>query len=490
MHSALYIILEIIIIYGIIIVRGGIALKQFIDRETELQVLEKEYSAQRSSLVILYGRRRVGKTALIAHFIKEKPALYFLATEESEAQNLDTFRMLAADYLDDALLRTAHVDRWDVVFDVLVKRARTEKLVIVLDEFQYLGKANEAFPSVFQRIWDTQLQDANVMVILCGSLITMMESQTLNYKSPLYGRRTAQIKLRQIPFRYYREFYPGRTARELVERYSVTGGVPKYIELFEDQTDIFDAIREHVLNRSGFLYEEPTFLLQNEVTEIGSYFSIIKTIAAGNQKPGKIASLLGVPPTNLPKYFKTLIDLDILEREVPVTEANPEKSKQGLYKIKDHFLQFWFRFLYPYLSYLESGRDEIVLERLRKNFVDNHAAFVFEDICRQRLWDLSAEGDLPFLASKVGRWWDRQGNEIDAVALAPEDGQILFGECKFWTEPVGANILAQLEEKAKLVDWKRGARREWYTVFSVSGFTPELRQLAAQRDNVFLYEIL
>lgn len=466
-----------------------IRLKEFIDRERELKVLEKEYAADRSSLVILYGRRRVGKTALISHFVKNKPAVYFLATEESEIQNRITFKDLAADFLDNRLLREAQVENWDIIFEALVQQIAKEKLIIVIDEFQYLGKSNSAFPSIFQRIWDTRLSKANVMVILCGSLITMMESQTLSYESPLYGRRTAQIKLQQIPYQYYSSFYPGRSSRELVERYSITGGVPKYIELFEDRNDIFDAIQEHILDKSGFLYEEPTFLLQHEVTDIGSYFSIIKTIAAGNQKPGKIASALSVPPTSLPKYFKTLIDLDILEREVPVTEPNPEKSKQGLYKIRDNFLQFWFRFIYPYRSYLESGHGEPVLRRLRKNFIDNHVSFIYEDICRETVWTLSTEEKLPFLAAKVGRWWDRPGHEIDVVALADGAPQILFGECKFWTEPIGANILAALEEKAELVDWNRNGRQEFFALFSISGFTRELQKIAAERSNVFLYTV-
>ena len=171
------------------------------------------------------------------------------------------------------------------------------------------------------------------MVILCGSLISMMESQTLNYASPLYGRRTGQIRLKQIPFSFYSEFFPGKSRRELVEFYAVTGGVPKYIELFRDADDIYAAIEQNVLQRSSFLYDEPNFLLRNEVAEVGSYFSIIKAIAAGNRKLGSIASVLEQKQSNLSKYLKTLIDLDILEREVPVTEEAPEKSKRGLYKI-------------------------------------------------------------------------------------------------------------------------------------------------------------
>ena len=201
--------------------------------------------------------------------------------------------------------------------------------MIVIDEFQYIGKANPAFPSVFQRIWEEYLKNRQIMVILCGSLISMMESQTLDYSSPLYGRRTAQIRLKQIPFRYYREFFPGKTRRELIEMYAVTGGVPKYMELFAECGDIFQSIRSCVLNRSGYLYDEPYFLLQQEISEVGSYFSVLRAIAAGNSKLSAISTVLEVKATSLTKYLKTLIDLDILEREVPATEDNPEKSKRG-----------------------------------------------------------------------------------------------------------------------------------------------------------------
>lgn len=189
------------------------------------------------------------------------------------------------------------------------------------------------------------------MVILCGSLISMMVSQTLSYDSPLYGRRTAQIQLKPIPFRYYREFFPERSVRELVELYYVTGGVPKYIELFSGGGDIYSAIRDNVLDRAGYLYDEPYFLLQKEVAEIGNYFSIIRAIAAGSSRLSAISGALEVKATSLTKYLKTLIDLDILEREVPVTEKNPELCKRGLYRIKDNYIRFWFVFVYPYRDF-------------------------------------------------------------------------------------------------------------------------------------------
>ncbi len=338
-------------------------MKHFVDREQEMETLQSEYERKGSALVVLYGRRRVGKTTLISEFIKNKNALFFLASEESEAQNRNAFKEKAAEFIDSDLLRSAEVKSWDLLFKAIMDAPFDSKPVIVLDEFQYLGKANPAFPSIFQRIWEEILKDREVMIILCGSLISMMESQTLAYGSPLYGRRTAQIRLKQIPFGYYHEFFPGKSRKELIEMYAVTGGVPKYIELFSESQDIYTAIQKCVLNRSGYLYDEPHFLLQQEVSEVGSYFSIIKAIAAGNAKLSAIASVLEIKATSLTKYLKTLIDLDILEREVPVTEDNPEKSKKGLYKIKDNYLRFWFAFVYPNRSFLESGHGSIVMTR-------------------------------------------------------------------------------------------------------------------------------
>ena len=463
---------------------------KFIDRDNELNILNKEYGSDQSSFVVIYGRRRVGKTALIQEFIKDKSAVYFLATEESETQNREAFRTTVAEHFNDSLLQNAVVSNWLVLFERIVQNKGTGKLILVIDEFQYLGKANTAFPSVFQKAWDTVLQKSNIMVILCGSLITMMEAQTLHYTSPLYGRRTAQIKLKPIQFKFYYEFYPEFDTRQLIEHYAVTGGVPKYIELFGKNADVYSAIADHILETSGFLYEEPAFLLRNEVHEIGSYFSIIKAIAAGNTKPGKIASILEVPQTSLSKYLYTLIELDILEREVPVTEPNPSKSKKGLYKIKDNFIRFWFRFVYPYRSYLERGETAFVFDKIKQNFIDGHVSYVFEDICRELLWKMSADGTLPFTAGKIGRWWNNIDTEIDVVAIDEQtgDNNIIVGECKYWKDAVGLNILTKLEEKTKLIDWHKENRKIWYALFSVSGFTDELKAEAAARNDVILFD--
>lgn len=460
-------------------------MEKLIDRESELETLQSEYARNGSALVVLYGRRRVGKTTLISEFIKDKNALFFLASEESETQNRHAFKKKAAEFMNSDLLRNADVKSWDVIFKALMDTTFVSKPVIVIDEFQYIGKSNPAFPSIFQRIWEEILKDKQVMVILCGSLISMMESQTLSYNSPLYGRRTAQIRLNQIPFRYYGEFFPHKSRRELIEMYSVTGGVPKYIELFAESKDIYKAIERNVLNRSGYLYDEPNFLLQQEVSEVGSYFSVIKAIAAGNSKLSAIASMLEVKATSLTKYLKTLMDLDILEREVPITENNPEKSKKGLYKIKDNYIRFWFAFVYPNRSFIESGNSRIVMDKIHKGLITNHTAYVYEDVCRERMWELNVAETWPFQFSKIGRWWDAH-DEIDIAAMDPDGENLILGECKFWKEPVGVSVLQTLENKSVRVEWKKATRHVWYVLFSASGFTEELKQSAASRPDLLL----
>ena len=465
-------------------------MKNFIDRKKELEYLENEYQSDRSSFVVVYGRRRTGKTALLRHFAKDKPSLYFLATEESESENRNAFADIVARYYNNSILASAKINDWKPVFDLIAENSKNQKQVIIIDEFQYIGKSNPSFISKLQAVWDNILQNSNIMLILCGSLINMMYDQTLSYNSPLYGRRTGQIKLKQIAFEYYREFFPSLTQKELIEKYAVTGGIPKYIETFSENGDIFTDIEKNVLSSQSYLYEEPLFLLSKEVRDIGSYFSIIKTIASGRSKQGEIASALEIKTTNLPKYLNTLIELDIIEREVPVTESNPEKSKMGLYKIKDNFINFWFKFVYPNRSYLEVGYTDVVMNRLKNSFISSHAAFVFEEICRNvYMRKMAADGVLGFFPDKIGRWWDRKDTEIDLVAIEEEEKNIIFGECKYTNSPMDIDIYHKLLHKKDMVAWNRNNRNEKFVFFSINGYTERFEEFAEQNDNVILMKI-
>ena len=463
---------------------------KFINRIQEMKTLEEQYNMPSSSMVILYGRRRVGKTSLICEFLrKHSDNIYFLATEESEALNLKSFKEQVAEYTGNELLKSANLD-WLTVFKLLTEHKTQTKKVIVIDEFQYIGEDNNAFPSIMQKVWDTLLKDANIMLILCGSLITLMKRQTLDYVSPLYGRRTAQIKLKQIPFNYYGEFMEGKSINELLPFYAVTGGVPKYIESFLGVEDLYDGIQNRILNPQSYLYEEPYFLLQKEVSEIGSYFSLIKAIAMGNRKLSEIAANIEVKQTSLTKYLKTLIDLDLIEREVPVTESNPEKSKSGLYKIKDNFIAFWFKFVYLYRAYLEKGETQFVLSQIKKGFIQNYASYVYEDVCRERMWELSANDFWNFHFDRVGRYWGSKADETDIVAIDSIGKNLVLGECKYSMSEKGLSVLHGLQERAKSLQVLTGAENVEYIIFNTAGFSQGLKDEAEKNPRVKLVDKL
>ena len=459
----------------------------FLNREKELNFLHSQYVRKEASFIVIYGRRRVGKTSLIKEFIKDKPSLFFMADKQSEKGILDRFAKTASTFLEDEFLEKLTFNSWEDFFGYITQKLdESKKYVLVIDEFQYLPDINHAFPSILQRIWDEKLKDKNIMLILCGSLINMMYSTTLSYQSPLYGRRAGQIKLEPIAFDYCHNFFPNIDERKLIEYYSVTGGIPKYMEMFDATNDIFYDIKTNVLSKNSYLYNEPRFILNEEVTETATYFSILKAIAAGEHKIGKIASIVGVKTNVLAKYFNVLADLQIIERQVPVTEENPEKSKKGLYFIKDNFFRFWFRYIFPYQSFLEIERDDVVLKEIRKSF-NIFVSLVYENLCLQKVPDLTQKGIINFEIEKWGRWWSKD-EEIDIVATSEKHKKILFGECKWSDTPTGVNVYADLKAKAKKVKWHSDERNEYYILFSKSGFTEDLMDINEKTSSLILID--
>ncbi|BCS82397.1 ATP-binding protein [Anaerocellum diazotrophicum] len=459
-------------------------MKKFINRSKELEFLEKQYQEKNSSLVIIYGRRRIGKTALIKKCIQHKPAIYFLASEEAENQNIEYFKKAVSNFLKNPLIERLSGVGWDDIFDVIVNSKIDKKVVIVFDEFQNLCKTNPAFASVVQRIWDEKLKNQNFMLILSGSLVGMMQEHALSYSSPLYGRRTGQIKLKQFSFKEAKEFFPEVSDHQFIWIYSIIGGVPKYLEMFKFEGDIYKAIEENILNRQSFLYEEPIFLLEKEVHEVGSYFSIIKSIALGNHKLSQIAQNLSVAQTKLTKYLNTLMDLDIVRREVPITEEYPEKSKRGLYFINDNFIDFWFKFVYPYREQLELDNTKYVLENIKSRIVTNHISFVYEEICRQILMDLVKTKEIDVQLDRVGKWWDSK-SEIDIVGIGKNTGHVVFGECKYSQNVVDIDVFFNLKKKAESIKIFP-EQKELYILFSKTGFSERLLEFAKETKNLIL----
>lgn len=463
---------------------------KFIGRKREMEKLESEYSRD-SSFVVIYGRRRVGKTTLIKEFLKDKTAFYFLATEEIESQSMKRLAGVVARTTKNRLLQNATFTDWLDLFQVIADYEPEKKKVFVIDEFPYLVKTNSAFPSILQNAWDEVLKDKNVMLILSGSLIGMMQKHALSYDSPLYGRRTSQMRLAPLLFT---DIYAVQSLSftESVEQYAVTGGVPKYLEFFEDGRELTEQIKDAVLSKNGFLYEEPFFLLKSESMTAVNYFSIIKAIADGNHKIGKIAGVLGIESSKLTPYLSTLSELGFVEKRTPVTEKNPEKSRKGLYFIADNFIRFWFKYVYPYKGELELDNMQIVLEEMKKDFETKFVAFAYEDICKDIFANLCKRGVVDFVPSRIGAYWlnDYTGDtEIDVMAVDNQNKRIFAGECKYHRNPVDAPVYYALKEKVLDAGEIRKSYPVYdviYGVFSKSGFTQRMLDAARETSNLVL----
>ena len=463
---------------------------KFIGRQSELQTLEQEYRRD-GGFVVIYGRRRVGKTRLIKEFIKDKPAVYFLATEEVEAQSMKRMAGVIARATGNVLLGNVTFSDWADLFRAVAAYRPEQKKVIVLDEFPYMVKTNPAFPSILQNIWDEFLQDSNIMLILSGSLIGMMKKHALSYDSPLYGRRTAQIRLMPLPFTavYAAQSLPFEQA---VQQYALTGGVPKYLEFFTEQEPLIDQIRSIVLSKNGFLYEEPNFLLRDEVQTPINYFSIIRVIADGNHKLSKICGVLEQESPSISPYLATLSELGFVVKDTPITEKNPEHSRKGLYFVSDNFTRFWFRYVYPYKGELELDNQQIVLDELEKDFIQKFVAFSYEDVCKDIFASLCRNKAVDFVPSRIGSYWlnDINGDmEIDVMAVDHQKKQVFAGECKYHNKPVDATVYYELEEKVKKSAELRTAfpgYKVLYGLFSKSGFTQRMLDQAEGRDDILL----
>ena len=449
----------------------------FVNRSKELALLNEEYARENLALSIIYGRRRVGKTTLIKEYITKKPSIYFLVTLESEKVVLARFVSIVADFFEDDFLRNLELNSFELLFTYIAKKQLDEKLIIVIDEFQYLGKINSAMPSLFQYIVDEIIKNSNIHLILCGSIISMMYEQTLSYNSPLYGRRTSAIKLEALKFAYLKPFFPHKTEIELIELYAVLDGVPKYIEMFRDTKNIFSAIEKNILDKNAYLYDEPRYILQNEVNEPLNYFTILEAIARGEHKLGHIASRLGKNVQNITSYMSKLIELDIIYKEVPITEVNPLKSKKGLYYIKDNFFRFWFLYVLNYKSQLEMENSNFVLKKIKENF-EGFVSKTYEDLCVAKTLE-------EFELLKAGRWWDKN-EEIDVVGVAEEF--LIVGECKYSNKKVGTDILAALKKKSEKIELKLPIEK--YVLFSKSGFTSALLEEAESDEQLVLYTLL
>ena len=465
----------------------------FINRHQELTALARMFRSETAELFVLYGRRRVGKTELLLQFCKNKRSIYFLASQLKERDHLLQLTEAARHVIGDPLLQSLVFDDWESALLYFAQQAQEERLILVLDEFQYLCEDNAALPSLIQRFWDLQGKNSKLFLILCGSQVSFMEREVLAERSPLYGRRTGQLQLMPLSYRDSGCFFSEYPSKEKLIAYGILGGIPAYLNRFalhplnESQDisqEIFEQyIKNELLTPQGYLFDEVNFLLRMELREPRTYASVLQAMAGGATRLNEISQRVGLSPTDTNRYLTVLRELQLITRETPVTERTPQKSKKGLYKIADNYVKFWFRFVLPNRSLIESGNADLVYEQIIAPNLSHYMGEIFEGICRQYISLYWAE-KLEVAPKRVGAHW---GSNLEIDVLTENvDGSHWFGECKWWEVPVGENILNRLIENATKVrdQWKRNPR---YVLFSANGFTDTLRQ-RAKKEEILLIE--
>ncbi|MFA5248293.1 MAG: ATP-binding protein [Patescibacteria group bacterium] len=464
----------------------------FINREQELKVLNEKWQSNIAQFFIIYGKRRVGKTELIKQFIKDKPAIYFLADKRTTADQLREFGQIVGNYFKDEILIKNGFGDWLEAFLYLKTKTAFHPLVLAIDEYPYLTENDKSTSSLFQKGWDEYLKDTKILLILSGSSIAMMESETLNQSAPLFGRRTGQILVDPLNFSQSQKFFPENNFADFLNIYAITGGMPAYLKQFEGSEEVSDEIKKKIFNKTAFLYNEVEFTLKEELRETKNYLAILRSIALGKRKLSEIVNEVGLDKSTANKYLSVLINLRLVEREVPITEDKPDKSRKGLYKISDNFFVFWFQYIFPYKSYLEMDNYDYVIEKMFSGLkYDDKVNSSFKSIVAQVYERVAVEllttwQDKIFAFERAGRYWDNN-QEIDVVGFSSVEKKIIFGECKWSEKPVGINIYEDLKNKAAKVEWNKNGRKEYFILFSKSGFTEEMIK-TAKKDGVFLVD--
>ncbi len=456
----------------------------FIGRESEMEQLNRLYDEKGFQMPVVYGRRRVGKTRLISEFCRNKKTVFFTAIEQNDTEALRMFSEAVLQELPG--MQSSFItsfDSWDSAFRYAAEFAKDERIILVIDEFPYLAAANPSLPSILQKAIDHYFTGTSLFLILCGSSMSFMENQVLDYKSPLYGRRTAQFKIQPLDCFESIKFLSLWKKDERFQGYGITGGIPQYLLAAGRHGSLKEAVREEFLSGSGVLLEEPANLMKQEMREPAVYNSIIRAIAGGASRQAEISTKVGIPSKSVANYLKVLIDLEILEKQYPFGETN---SRKVIYRVKDQLFRFWYRFLPGALPLIGMGMPEEAFEKKISPYFNDYFGPVFEDICRQYLCRKNRQKKLRAVYHQFSRWWGtdpetRQQEEIDIVGSDAE--WALFGECEWKSGKIAQGELEKLQRRSMLL--LRDKKREYY-LFSMSGFTGGLEKQAKQAGNTTL----
>jgi len=450
---------------------------QFVDRETELACLTECYDSSDAELAVIYGRRRLGKTGLVKQSLQDRDdAVVYQARQKTRSLQLDQFASIAAE-------THPGLSRLQLDWEPLLGYLADQDAIVVLDEFPYLIEEDESLPSVLQAMFDYELEDSAATFVLVGSSISMMEEAALLGNSPLYGRASTKLDVRQLPFAASMEFFDDVEPAEQIHYWGIFGGTPYYLEEAATADTLAEAVFETILTQHGSLHNDPEYVLRMELTEPSRYFAILEAIAGGATTRNEIAQKTGIDTNQLSKYLSRLDRLRLIERHVPITE-DKQRSRRGRYRLLDPLFRFWFRFVYG------SGRryDAIgpeSFEAFIKPALADFVSPVFERLCQDALRELYPDQTI----TDVGQWW-YQDHEVDVVGLTTEE-TLIVGECKFQQSPIGYNALASLQSHTEELRWtpSGGDRRCEYVLFSRSGFKPSVQEAATERDDIRLVDL-
>ena len=453
----------------------------FIGRERELQELNRLFESDRFEVAVIYGRRRVGKTALITQFIRDKDAIYFMGVESSSKQNLENLSKSIIEYSSGIEADTSFLS-FQAALEYVFKLAETKRLILVIDEYPYVARASKSLASTLQMLIDRYRDSSKLMLILCGSSMSYMEDQVLAYKAPLYGRRSAQFKILPFNFSETCRCFPHFSPEEKALMYGIVGGTPQYLLQMNDRLSIEENIKNTFLNPNSAIYEEPSSLLKQEVREPSIYNAIITAVATGASRMAEISAKVGEDTSICSVYIKILITLGIIRKESPYGEKS---SRRTIYSIEDNMFRFWYRFVPENNSIIARGAVDLAYKRIEPN-LSRYMGHVFEDICTQYLWSLLLHGKSPVDFSEIGRWWGtdpRTKSQTEIDIMAEQDRHIaLFGECKWTNEKVDLDVLETLVERSHLFHYEQN----YLYLFAKTGFTRGCMEKAAVLGNVTL----
>lgn len=453
----------------------------FIGREKELRSLNSLYASDKFEFAVIYGRRRVGKTVLINEFIDNKKSIYFMGVESNAKQNLENFSKSIVEYASGIAANTSF-QSFQAAFEYVFELSKNERIILIIDEYPYVARSSKSLASTLQMLIDKYKDTSKMMLILCGSSMSYMEDNVLAYKAPLYGRRTAQMKILPFDFEEACRFFKNFSAEDKALIYGIVGGTPQYLLQMNDKLRIEDNIKNTYLNPTSFLYEEPTNLLKQEVREPAIYTAIITAIATGASRMSEIATKVGEDTNVCTSYIKNLMNLGIVQKETPYGEKN---SRKTIYYIEDNMFRFWYRFVLDNNSIIMRGATDRVYKRIEP-YLSDYMGKVFEDICTQYLWKQLLDEKCPVEFSSLGRWWgndptEKKQMEIDIMGEQDKD-TALFAECKWTNEKVDRGVLETLIKRGKLFSYTN----VHYYLFSKSGFTKGCIEKAEEMGNVCL----